>query len=112
MSDDALKRLADAVRTARQKRRMTQDQLAEALELSTDAISMLERGKLAPSFKTLCALGSALGLDLGPTLTPETAAMAVELAAIGAEVATILDGASDRDRRLALELAKTIRQVK
>jgi transcriptional regulator with XRE-family HTH domain len=46
------------------KKSMTQEQLAEAAEISTDFLSLIERGLRAPSFLTLERLARALGVEV------------------------------------------------
>ena len=41
---------------------MTQEQLAEAADISVDFLSLVERGVNAPSFATLGRLADALGV--------------------------------------------------
>ncbi len=41
---------------------MTQEQLAEAADISVDFLSLMERGVNAPSFATLERLADALGV--------------------------------------------------
>lgn len=51
------------LRASRKERRLTQDQLAEAISMSVDMIGRLERGTAQPSFETLARLCSALDVD-------------------------------------------------
>ena len=44
---------------------MTQEQLAELVDLSVNFISMLEKGEAAPSFDTIAKLTNALNVDVG-----------------------------------------------
>ena len=41
------------LRQIRVQRRMTQERFAETLDISVDFLSLIERGKNAPSFETL-----------------------------------------------------------
>ena len=50
--------------TLRNQKGVTQEQLAEASGLSVDFLSLIERGRRAPSFKTLEQLSKALGLSV------------------------------------------------
>jgi transcriptional regulator with XRE-family HTH domain len=52
------------VRTLRKRRGMTQEQLAEAADISVDFLSLMERGVNAPSFATLERLADALGVPV------------------------------------------------
>jgi transcriptional regulator with XRE-family HTH domain len=52
------------VRTLRKRKGMTQEQLAEAADISVDFLSLVERGVNAPSFATLERLADALGVPV------------------------------------------------
>lgn len=51
------------IRTLRQRRQMTQAQLAERIGVSDKAVSKWERGRGAPDISLLPALSEALGVD-------------------------------------------------
>jgi transcriptional regulator with XRE-family HTH domain len=48
------------VRSLRESRRLTQEQLAERARISVDFLSLVERGRNSPSFENLQALADAL----------------------------------------------------
>ena len=48
------------IRTLRRAKRLTQEALAEQANISVDFLSLIERGKNAPSFEVLERLGKAL----------------------------------------------------
>lgn len=50
------------VREIRERRGFTQEQLAEASDLSPDTIGRLERGNFSPSFDTMCKLAEGLNV--------------------------------------------------
>ena len=54
---------AQRLRLLRSLRGMTQEQLAEASQLSYEHVNKLERGGVGPSFATICALAEALGTE-------------------------------------------------
>jgi transcriptional regulator with XRE-family HTH domain len=74
------------VQALRRSRGLTQEQLAERSDLSTDAIRRIERGRLSPSLVTIAKLGRGLELS----------------------VSTIFAGIEQRTRPLALELAEYV----
>jgi transcriptional regulator with XRE-family HTH domain len=47
------KRFGQHLREIRLQRGMTQERFAEALDISVDFLSLIERGRNAPSFETL-----------------------------------------------------------
>ena len=55
-----LARLGDRVRTLRRARGLTQEALAEALDLSVAYISLIERGGRNPPYTTVVAIAAAL----------------------------------------------------
>jgi transcriptional regulator with XRE-family HTH domain len=52
------------LKTLRKLNRMTQEQLAEASDISVDFLSLIERGKNAPSFEIIERLASSLGVPV------------------------------------------------
>lgn len=57
-------RVALRIKTIRKRRGMTQEQLAEQIERTADAVSQLERGRSLPSFETLERLAVALDVPI------------------------------------------------
>jgi transcriptional regulator with XRE-family HTH domain len=57
--------LGDAVRQLREKRRITQERLAQDAGLTTGTISLIERGQSNPAWGTVKAI--AAGLDVTMT---------------------------------------------
>lgn len=54
------KAMGNRIREARKAKRMTQEQLAEAAEISVAFVGHIERGTRVPSVKTLYAICQAL----------------------------------------------------
>jgi transcriptional regulator with XRE-family HTH domain len=48
---------------------MTQEQFAEMLEMSVDFLSLIERGRNAPSFETLERIAKRLRVTVGELFT-------------------------------------------
>lgn len=65
MSADDRRIFGRNVRAERIAQGLTQAALADAVSLSAESISNLERGKHAPSFETLIALSEHLGISVG-----------------------------------------------
>ena len=61
--DDLRKKFGKRLQTLRRPAGLTQEQLAEATEISVDFISLVERGINAPSFDNLEKLARALGVS-------------------------------------------------
>ena len=52
------------IRILRRERQLTQEQLAEAAGISVDFLSLIERGRNAPSFQKIQRLANALGVPV------------------------------------------------
>ncbi len=59
---DELRRLGERVREERRSRGLTQEALAEALDLSVAYVSLIERGGRNPPYTTVVAIARALGV--------------------------------------------------
>ena len=59
---DELRRLGERVREQRRSRGLTQEALAETLELSVAYVSLIERGGRNPPYTTVVAIARALGI--------------------------------------------------
>jgi len=55
---------AKRLKTLRIEKRLTQEELAKTIGLSTSFISSMERGVHAPSFETLESIAKALGVSV------------------------------------------------
>ena len=62
--DDLKGQFGKRVRTLRKLKHMTQEQLAEASNISVDFLSLIERGKNAPSFEIIERLARSLGVPV------------------------------------------------
>ena len=65
MSNDELLKLGYKVRFARDKKGLTQEQLAELSEISDTTIKLLERGKCNITVLNLLKIAEILDLNLG-----------------------------------------------
>ena len=59
---EELRRLGERVREERRSRGLTQEALAESLELSVAYVSLIERGGRNPPYTTVVAIARALGV--------------------------------------------------
>jgi XRE family transcriptional regulator, regulator of sulfur utilization len=57
------------LREIRVERRMTQEQFAEAANISVDFLSLMERGRNAPSFETLEKIAKKLRIPVADLFT-------------------------------------------
>ena len=61
---DILEKLGARIQEERKKARLTQEQLAERVDLSVNYIGYIERGKQAPYLKTLERIAEAIGVEV------------------------------------------------
>lgn len=67
---EALGRLAANARRLRQERKLSQEQLAEAVGCAVTFVQRLERGRANTTVSLLVSLARALGVDVGTLLAP------------------------------------------
>jgi transcriptional regulator with XRE-family HTH domain len=60
---EVLRQLGEKVRSLRQERGLTQQSLAESLDLSVAYVSLIERGGRNPPYTTVIAIAHALGVS-------------------------------------------------
>jgi DNA-binding XRE family transcriptional regulator len=72
-------RLAFEIRTLREKKGLSQRQLAELVGTTQSAIARLEGGRISPSLPTLDRIAAALGAEVTVTIT-DTAELAIWVA--------------------------------
>jgi transcriptional regulator with XRE-family HTH domain len=68
---DELRRLGERVREHRRTRGLTQEALAEALDLSVAYVSLIERGGRNPPYTTVVAIARALGIPTARIVAEE-----------------------------------------
>jgi len=91
---DTKKRVGLRIRAIRKQKELTQDQLAELMGRSVDAISNLERGVSHPSFETLERLSETLEAPVksffefegGADISAKRAALLEELTTVAAQL--------------------------
>ncbi len=60
--DEVLRELGERVRSYRHERGLTQEALAESLDLSVAYVSLIERGGRNPPYTTVVSIARALGI--------------------------------------------------
>ncbi len=63
------KQFGQRLRQIRLSRRKTQEQFAEMLDISVDFLSLIERGRNAPSFETLGKIAKRLRVSVADLFT-------------------------------------------
>jgi transcriptional regulator with XRE-family HTH domain len=66
---EVLRRLGEKVRGYRHDRGLTQEALAESLDLSVAYVSLIERGGRNPPYTTVVAIARALGVSASDICT-------------------------------------------
>ncbi len=61
---EELRRLGDRIREHRRSKGLTQEALAESLDLSVAYVSLIERGGRNPPYTTVVAIARALGVPM------------------------------------------------
>ena len=68
---EELRRLGERVRDQRRSRGLTQEALAESLDLSVASVSLIERGGRNPPYTTVVAIARALGIPTSRIVADE-----------------------------------------
>jgi transcriptional regulator with XRE-family HTH domain len=66
-----LRRLGERIREQRRTKGMTQENLAQSLDLSVAYVSLIERGGRNPPYTTVLAIARALGVAPGRIVTED-----------------------------------------
>lgn len=89
----------------RKKKGMTQDELAEKMEISSKYVSAIERGKGNPALDTLITLAKSLGVDMGVIFSlPQIEDPAKRKSLIN----SLLNKADDDQLKVALKVLSSI----
>lgn len=67
--EDLKHKFGKRLQEVRKQKRLSQVQLAEAVDVSVDFIGLIERGINAPSFDTLSKLSTALDIKISELFT-------------------------------------------
>lgn len=102
--DETWKNVGSKIRHLRRMNQLTIRQLANGCDLSANAISLVERGEVAPSVATLCKIAHALGVSAS-SLFQEVCSPAVVLSRAGSAGSPTRSECSMGDLSCALDLA-------
>lgn len=95
------------LRRARLACGMTQEQLAERVDMGTTHISHIETGHTVPSLKTFVGLVNALGVSADELLCGSLRQSGPVYAG---ELAALLEDCNERELRLMVEVARTLKE--
>lgn len=97
----ALKRMKER----REQLGLSQAALAEAVDVNTSYIGLLERGERVPSIDVLVELATALDLDLASLFADDDSARSTEMAEVS-RIRTLLAGWPAKHRKAAVRVVE------
>ena len=97
--------LGTRIKEQRQRRMLTQQQLAEKVSLTPGFISRIETGKKKPSLEVLLSICEALNITLNDLLVGNQIPKENDY---NAEIAEILSAYNESERRLIFEITKAV----
>ena len=96
------------IKEYRQHKNLTQEMLAELIEMSPGYISLIETGKKKASLETLLAICRALSITLNELLTGNQIPLDTDY---NLEIAELMSECNEYERRIVYEIMKTVREV-
>ena len=104
------RRVGHRIKLARKRRGLSQEELAERVDRSTEAISGIERGRSLPNFLTLERLARALDVSVREffDIGPESARDNPRRSRIIVELVDVASSLNDADLELALEQVQAL----
>ena len=95
--------LSKRIKEARQRKKLTQEQLAEKAEISTYYLGEVERGAKVPSLKVFVALADALVISTDSLLRDSVSCGSIY---VNNEISGLLDSLTPKQRAGAVEVLK------
>ena len=96
------------IKEHRQRRNLTQEMLAELIEMSPGYISMVETGRKKASLDTLLSVSKVLNITLNELLTGNQIPLDTDY---NLEIAELMLGCNQHERRMMFEIMRTVRDV-
>ncbi len=100
-----LKAMGRRIKTARERKGYTQEQLAERLNLSVQHVSVIERGIKAPKLETFIKIANELQVNADFLLSD---ALAVSAQLEANELYERMEAVSDRDKERILKVIQVL----
>ena len=100
-----LKPMGKRIKMARENKGMTQEQLAEKLDLSVQHISVIERGVKAPRLETFIKLANELGVNADYFLED---LLSVSSKITSNELYDAMDGISEEEKQRIMQVVKVL----
>lgn len=108
MNDLILKRIGERIRVIRQEHGLTQERLAERVNLHPTYISEIENGKANVSLQALASLARSLGVSLGDLVPSHKKTLPLELEADLTKALLRLSTQSRRNQEIFLRILRLL----
>lgn len=96
------------IKEHRQRRNLTQEMLAELIEMSPGYMSLIETGRKKASLETLLSICRVLSITLNELLTGNQIPLDTDY---NLEIAELMSGCNEYERRIVYEIMKTVREM-
>ena len=96
------------IKEHRQRRDLTQEMLAELIEVSPGYISLVETGRKQASLDTLLSISKVLNITLNELLVGNQIPLDTDY---NSEIADLMSGCDQYERRMMFEIMRTVRDV-
>ena len=104
------KLLGNRIKAIRSATGLSQEELAEMVDVSSHTISGIERGKNLPSYETLAKLAAAFGISVSELANEGDEQMPLERAQLIADINVAVRDTSDTQLRLISELVSAVKR--
>ena len=96
------------IKENRQLKNLTQEELAELIEITPGYISLLDTGRKKPSLETLLSISKVFNITLSELLTGNQIVLDTDY---NREIASLISKCNEDERRLMYEIMRTICDV-
>lgn len=100
--------IGSRIKENRQLKNITQEELAELIEITPGFMSLIETGRKKPSLETLIAICRELEITLNELLTGNQIALETDYCA---ELSTIMARCNEDEKRLIYDITKAVSET-